>query len=170
MRRPAASDLIHRVGFERLDADHLHLGPDRLDVAGDAADEPAAAHRHEHRRDAVLRVPQNLVADRALSRDDERIVEGMDEGHPVLGDQRVAVRLRVAVAVADEHDLGAHVAHRVDLDLRRRLRHDDDRAQPELARGVGDALRVVAGAGRDDAARALLGGEMRDAGCTRRAA
>ena len=60
--------LVHRVGFERLDANDLHLRPDRLDVAGDAGDEPAAAHRHEHRRDAVLGVAQNLVADRALSR------------------------------------------------------------------------------------------------------
>ena len=162
---PAAGGerLIHGVGFERLDADDLHLRPDRLDVAGDPADEAAAAHGHEDRRDAVLSVPQNLVADRALSRDHERIVEGMDERHPVLLHERVAVRLRVAITVADEHDLGAHVAHGVHLDLRRRLRHDDDGPQPELSRGIGDALRVIAGAGRDDAARALLGGEMRDA-------
>ena len=155
--------LIHRVGFERLDANHLHLGPDGLDVPGDPADEPAPAHGHEHRGDPILGVPQNFVADRALSRDHERVVEGMNKGHPVLCDQRVAVRLRVAIAVADEHHLGAHVAHRLHLDLRRRLRHDDDSTQPEFARGVGDALRVIAGARGDDAARALLGREVCDA-------
>ena len=36
------------------------------------------------------------------------------------------------------------------------------RAKAERAGREGDALRVIAGAGRDDAARALLGGEMRD--------
>ena len=54
------------------------------------ADQPAAAHRHEHRRHPVLRVAQNLVADRALAGDDERIVEGMNEGHAVLPPTRVS--------------------------------------------------------------------------------
>jgi len=40
--------LIHRVGLERLDADHLHFRPEGLDIAADARDEPAAANRHEH--------------------------------------------------------------------------------------------------------------------------
>ena len=75
---------------------------------------------------------------------------------PRLGDELVAVRLRVGVAVAGEHDLGAERPHRVHLDLGRRLRHHDDRPQPELAGREGDALRVVAGARGDDAARALV--------------
>ena len=82
---------------------------------------------------------------------------------PFCGDEGVAVRLRIGVAVAHEHDLGAQVADRVDLDLRRRLRHHDHRTQSELARRVGDALRMIAGARGDDAARALLVGQVRDA-------
>ena len=157
-RRPACERLVHRVRLERLDADDAHVGQHRLDVAGDAGDQPAAADRHEHRVQRVaLAVAHDLVADRALPGDDQRIVERVDEGQPGLGDQRVAVRLRVRVAVADEHDLGAERPHRVHLDRRRRLRHDDDRAQPELLRREGDALGVVAGAGGDHAAGALGG-------------
>ena len=159
---PAFERAVHRVGLERLDADDLHVGPERLDVARDAGNEAAAAHRHEHRGEPLLAVAQDLGADGPLPRDHERVVEGMDERHAGFGDQRVAVRLRVAVGVARQHDLGAHAAHRVHLDPRRRLRHDDDRAQTELARGKRHALRVVAGARGDDAAGALLLGEMRD--------
>ena len=81
---------------------------------------------------------------------------------PCLDDEHVAVRLRVGVAVAGQHDLGAHGSHRIHFDPRRRLRHDDDRAEPELARREGDALRMIAGARRDDAAGALVGRQVRD--------
>jgi hypothetical protein len=56
---------------------------------------------------------------------------------------------------ADEHDLGAVVARRLDLRHRRVLRHEDRRGMPELARRPRDRLAVVAGARRDDAGRAL---------------
>src|SRR4029079_10209282 len=107
--------------------DHLHFWPDRFDVPRDARDETASPDGHEDRRHAVLSVTENLVANRALSGDDERIVERMNEGHPSFSDESVAVRLRVGVTVADEHDLRAHRTHRIHLDLRRRLRHDNDR-------------------------------------------
>mgnify|MGYP006154089447 CR=1 FL=1 len=42
-------------------------------------------------------------------------------------------------------DLAAEVAHRVDLDLRRRHRHHDDRAAAQALAAQGHALRVVAG-------------------------
>ena len=105
---------------------------------------------------------QNLGADRSLPGDHERIVERVDERHAGLGHQRVAVRLGLVVAVAGQHHLSAHRPHRIHLDPRRRLRHDDDRAQTELLRRERHALRVIAGAGGDDAARPLLVGEMRD--------
>ena len=81
---------------------------------------------------------------------------------PVSATSVIAVGLRVRVAVADEDDLGAARLHRLHLDRRRRARHDDDGAQPELLRRAGDALGVVAGAGRDDAAGALGGAEVGD--------
>lgn len=77
--------------------------------------------------------------------------------------QLVAAGLGVRVGVARELDLGAQLPHGIHLDGRRRARHDDVRAQPEMARCVGHALRVIAGAGRDDAAGALVRGEVRDA-------
>ena len=92
---------VHRVGLERLDADHLHVGPQRLDVAGNAGDQPAAADRHEHRAQRVLAVAQDLGAHGALPGNHQRIVERVHEGHAGLGDQQVAVRLGVGVAVAD---------------------------------------------------------------------
>ncbi len=153
---------VHRVGLECLDADDLDVGTQRLDVAGDPGDESASAHGDEYGREAFLTVPQDFSADRALSGDHQRIVERMNEGHPGLGHDRVAVRLGLIVVVAGQHHFGAHRLHRIHLDARRRLRHDDDRAQPQLLRGVGDALRVIPGARGDDAARALLLSEMRD--------
>ena len=77
--------LIHRVGPERLDADDAHGRPQRLDVAADAGNQPAAADRHEDRRDVAQAMPQDLVADGALARDDQRVVERMHERHAPLG-------------------------------------------------------------------------------------
>ena len=74
---------------------------------------------------------------------------------PVCGDQLIAVRLRLVVVVADQHHFGAQRPHRVHLDLRRGLRHHDGGLQLQLAGGVGHALGVVAGAGRDHAAGLL---------------
>ena len=57
---------------------------------------------------------------------------------------------------------GAVVARRVDLRHRRVLRHEDRRADPELARRPGDRLAVVARARRDHAGGALLVAERRE--------
>ena len=154
---------VHRVGLERLDADDLHVGPQGLDVAGDARDEPAAADGDEHGRQVALALAQDLLADRALAGNHQRVVEGMDRDGAALAAAVVAAHLGVRVAVAVQHHLGAQAAHRLDLDLRRGLRHHDHGADAELARREGDALRVVAGADGDHAARALGLGQVRDA-------
>ena len=65
------------------------------------------------------------------------------------------------IAVAVQLHLGAQVAHRAHLDGRRRLGHHDERRDAEVAGGVGHALRVIAGAGGDDAAAALRLVEVR---------
>ena len=159
---PLLERSIHGVGFEGLHADHLHVGSERLDVPRDAGDEAAATDRHEHRGQSFLAVAEDLSADGPLPGDDERIVERMNERHGRLGGESVAMRLRVAVAVSREHDLGAHRARRVHLDPRRRLGHDDDRTKTERARRERHALRVVAGARRNDAARPLVGCQVHD--------
>jgi hypothetical protein len=105
---------------------------------------------------------EDLVSNGALAGDDERIVEGMDEPQAARQDDLIAVRLGIGIRVAAQHDFRAHLADRVDLDLRRRLRHHDEGAQAQVARREGHALRVVARAGRNDAPRALRLGEVRD--------
>ena len=113
--------------------------------------------------DVAELVAQDLVGDRALAGDDQRIVERVHERQAGLAHELVAPRLRLGVAVAGEDDLGAERAHGLHLDLGRRLRHDDERAQPEMPGRERHALRVVAGAGRDDASRSFRVGHVRDA-------
>ena len=66
----------------------------------------------------------------------------------------------LVVVGAVQDDLRAEAARGRDLDQRRGLRHDDGGADAEPRRVEGDALRVVAGAGGDHAARALLRREL----------
>ncbi len=70
---------------------------------------------------------------------------------------------RVGIGVAGEHDLGAQIADRQDLDFGGRLRHHDHRVESEMPRGERHALRVIARARRDHAAFAFGIGQMRDA-------
>ena len=125
---------VHRVGLERLDADHLHIGSQRLDITRNSGNQTAAADRNEHCRQLILAVTNNLSADRPLPCNDQRVVEGMDERHAGLRHERVAVCLGLIVAVARQHHLGAHRLHRIHLDPWGRLRHDDDRSQSEPLR------------------------------------
>ena len=107
-------------------------------------------------------MPQDFIADCPLPGDDQRIVERMHEDHPSLARQFMAPHLRIRVAVAEQHDLGPEIAYRIHLDLRSRLRHDDDRADLEMACGIRHSLGVVAGARGDDTARPFFGAQMRD--------
>ena len=88
---------------------------------------------------------QDLHPHRALPRDDVGVVEGMDvdPAGPARDGVRMGVRLVEGIAVRDH--LRAEPPHRVHLDRGRRLRHDDDGADPEPPRGERHALGVVAG-------------------------
>ena len=90
------------------------------------------------------------------------VVERGDEDQPALGGERFRPLLRAVVRLACELHLRPKPLDRVHLDARRRLRHDDEGPNPELARGQRDALRVIAGRRRDDPARTLLAGERRE--------
>ena len=89
------------------------------------------------------------------------IVVGMHERRPRALLQRERVRMRIAVRVAVQHDRRAARLDRRDLDVRRGHRHHDRRGAAEPLRRERDALRVIAGGRRDDAARALGGRQMR---------
>ena len=86
----------------------------------------------------------------------------MDECHSGFRDQFLAVLLRFGVVIAPQNDFGVHRLHGIDLDLRSRARHDDDGLEPQLLSRQRDALRMIAGAGRNHAAIALGLGEFRD--------
>ena len=73
-----------------------------------------------------------------------------------------AVRVGIVKAVTIEHDFGAERLRALDLEDRRRRGHADDGLDAELLRGVGDALRVVAGRRRDDAFRLFFVRELAD--------
>ena len=145
------------------------LGPHTDDAHGrsrgaqrerDARGEPAAADRNEDRLEVRHLVDE---LDRPLARDHERLLERVDEGRAVLRHVRARDGQRLLERRPGELDLGAVVPGRVDLRHRRVLRHEDARPRPDLARGPRDRLAVVAGARRDDARRAFLGAQRRDA-------
>ena len=111
----------------------------------------------------TLALAQDLGADRALSGDDQRVVERVHQGQAALRGQGLGAGLRFRVAVAGQHHLRAQLAHGLDLDLGGGLRHDDHGADPEVAGGERDALRVVARTRRHHAPRAFLHAQVRDA-------
>ena len=151
----------HRIRVLGLDSDHPDLGPHPLHVGGDAARQSAAADGDEDRVDGSLALAQDLHADRTLPRDDVRIIVGVHEHGARSLLQHERMRIRVAVRIAEQHRFRAPRLDGGDLDVRRGHRHHDRRRAIELLRGERDTLRVVAGRGRDDAARALGGRQMR---------
>ena len=108
-----------------------------------------------------MALPEQLVANRALTGDDERIVERRHQHQTGGLLQLVAMLFRVRVAVAEQDDFRPEIAHRLNLDLRRGLRHDDDGADAELPRGKRHTLGVISGARRNDAAGLLGGSQVR---------
>ena len=112
---------------------------------------------------------QHFERDRALARDDMRIVVRMHPDQPALARLGLGARLRFADGLAIEQHLRAVRLGRRDLHERRRHRHHDGRRDAERCRVIGHRLGMVAGRHGDDAARALLGGQARRACCARRA-
>ena len=156
--------LVHRVGLEGLDADHVDLRAQRLDVAGDAGDQAAAADRHE---DRVDRVPACAAGSRArpspVRQSPARRRTGGRSVRPVdaparrsgawlrcrcrrSGPPRRRARCTASTLIAGV--VFGMTISALEAEMLRRERH---------------ALRMVAGAGRDHAARALDLGHVRDA-------
>ena len=157
-RRPAERAILaaERVPERRIER---RLDPDDLDrrrpgAGGDgvAGDQPAAADR-DHQGVEVVRVLEHFQRDRALARDHQRVVVGMDEGEAALGGERLRAHLRLRHALALEHDLGAVRPRRLDLHERRGHRHHDGGRDAQPRGVVGDRLGVVAGGHGDHAPR-----------------
>ena len=153
---------MHARRVHRLDAHDAHLRVERLHVGGDARDQAAATDGDEDRIGRVRQLAQDLHADRALPRDHVGVVERVDEGEAALAGDLDGMLVGVVEIVAVQHDLAAEVEHRLHLDGRRRLRHDDHGRDAAAARGERDPLRVVARGGADHAAAGDGLREVRD--------
>ena len=160
--RPGGQRGRIRGGALRLHPDHPHVGPQRLHREGDAGREPAAADADDDRAHlgALL---QDLQPDRALPGDDVRVVEGVDEDRARSPRAYSCAAASVSsTTVPCRTHLGAVVPGRRDLRQRGADRHEHRGPHAEQRGGERDALRVVAGAGRDDPGRPLLGRQPRD--------
>jgi len=145
-------------------ADDLDLGAHGLDVVGHAADQTAAANRHEHRIQAraaqLLQLAQHFHGDGALAGDHVRIVKRVHKGQAFGLLQLDGVLVGVGVAVAGQHHLAAQGLDGIDLDLGCGRGHHDHRAAAQLLGPQGHALGVVAGRRADHAALQLLGRQV----------
>ena len=137
------------------------LGLALLDGAGDAADEAAAADGDDDGFE-VRNLVEEFEADGSLPGDHFVVVEGMQEGEAVGVALADGFGAGFVVVGAVEDDFRAVAGGGGDLDQRRHQRHDDARADAVLAGVEGDGLGVIAGAGGDDAAAALVVGEGED--------
>ena len=144
-----------------LDADHARLRVARLHRRRDPADQAAAADRHDHdvgapRSSRISRptVPWPAITAGSLN--------GCTSVRPVSREQDVEPVERLRRVERLLVDGGAVAARRRDLRLARLPPHDDERVEARLARRPGECLRVVAGGDRDDAARLLRVGQLRE--------
>ncbi len=154
---------VHCIGIVRLDADDPDLREEIFHVRTDAGDQPSAAHGDEDCVDLIARaLTQDLHSDRALSGDDVRIVERVDEGELAISSERERVVIGMIVVIAIEHGFPAEIDDGLHLDLRRRLRHHDRRRNASMSRSERDALRMIAGRRTNHAAPRCRLGQVRD--------
>ena len=97
-----------------------------------------------------------------LAGDDLAVVVGRDDDVAVLADEFVGFGQALAGGDADIDDLRAHGKRGGALDGGRVRGHHDDCLCADFARGVGDALGVVAAGVSDDAAGDFFRGELED--------
>ena len=104
---------------------------------------------------------QHLEPDGALAGDDRLVVVGMHESRGPRCGASASACARASSNVSPCSTTSApKLRVRSTFTPRREARHHDHRAHPQPLRVVGDALRVVARAHRDHAARALVVGEL----------
>ena len=153
---PRLEGFVHAGGIFRLDTDDPDVRIEVFHVDGDTGDQASAADRNEDRIDMATRLAQHLDTDRALSGDHVRIIERMNEDQIALPRERQRALERAVVIVSMNHNLPTEVDDRLHLDVRRRLRHHNDRRNAASFRGQRYALRMIAGRSAHDAA--LRGG------------
>ena len=136
--------LRDRVRALGLHADDLHAGVDLLNARGHAGKQAAAAGRHD---DDVRRgqIAEDLEAERALTGNDLGVIVGVQERGVLLLADLAGFGVGVVIAVAREHNGGTVALRGLRLGDGRGLGHDNRGRDAEAVRGVGHALRMVAG-------------------------
>ena len=152
-------------GVLRLHADHAHgaslCGGARLHGGGDSGDQASPTDAEDDGVEIVDGVPQ-LEAEGALPDDDVAVVERRDEhGAGTLGELGRQPQRSLDGRALQDH-LRSIAPRREELGHGDPERHEDGGRDAELLRRERDALSVIAGRCRDDAPRALLGGEARE--------
>ena len=145
----------HRCKARRLHSNDANCRIVGLHRDGDAAHQPAAAHRNHHGFH-IRQLLNQFQANGALPRDDGVVVEGMDIGEPLrfAEAQRFLVGLIVIGPV--KVDFGAILAGGGHLGEWRGERHDDGGANPQPRGMVGHTLGMIAGGRADDAVPTLI--------------
>ena len=106
---------------------------------------------------------EDFQAGRRLPGHDVGVVERVNQHRTGVGGERDGLGERLVNGVSEEPHVGAVLAGGLDLRQRRTLGHEHRRLGAEQRRGERDALRMIAGAGRDDAAGPLGVRQSRDA-------
>ena len=138
-----------------MHADDADLGPGFLNGAGDAGDQAAATNGDHHSLQAI-KLLQQFKPDGALPRDDQGIIERVDKRHVVGLAEARGFGASLVIIGTVKHDLGAKAASCLHLYQRRCEGHHNHRANTSACSVVSHTLRMVAGAGGDDAAAGLL--------------
>jgi hypothetical protein len=132
-----------------------------LAAVRDARDQATAADRH-HQHVQIRGRLQHLEHQRALARDDQQIVIGVNESQIALGRDLVREHGSILDRIALEHDLGAKLGGLLDLHERSQARHHDGRRDSQPRGVAGHALGVIAGRHGDHAAAPLVLAEARE--------
>ncbi len=102
---------------------------------------------------------QNLEAESSLPCNHGIIVEGMNQCQVLLLALLDGLFVCLVVVRAMQHDFRTISTGGRNLGQRRGQRHDDARVNPVPAGMIGNALRMIAGGGRNHAVGALVAGQ-----------
>ena len=116
----------------------------------------AAAADRDHQRIQFGHRRHHFQRHSALPRCHQRIVEGVDESQVQLAFHAAGIGIGLVKGLALQHHLAADAFGLHHLHGRRGLGHDYGDRHPQPGAMVRQALRMIAGAGRDHAARALF--------------
>ena len=153
--------VVHAGSAGGLNTVDLHMGGDRLDGAGHAGDQSAAADGHQNRVH-VAHFIHDLQTDGALTGNDVLIVEGVDKGVAVLLLQFQSLVVGVVVDTGYQADLGTVALGGLHLGDGGGIGQADQGRDAALAGGQRHALGVVAGGAGDDALGLFLIGKHSD--------